>query len=58
MKKIDKKLIQAYVTTINDFEIAIRNTGFFEFKQRKEYRKHIKYFEKKIKELENERPDR
>ena len=36
----NKDLKEAYRITINDLEIAIRSCRLFDFKQKKEYRKH------------------
>jgi hypothetical protein len=45
---MSEELKEAYITTIDDLEIAIRNCGLFEFKKLKEYRNLIKEYESKI----------
>jgi hypothetical protein len=48
---MSEELKEAYLTTIDDLEIAIRNCGLFEFKQINEYRNLIKEYESKIYDL-------
>jgi hypothetical protein len=45
---MSEELKEAYITTIDDLEIAIRSCGLFEFKKLKEYRNLIKEYESKI----------
>ena len=46
---MNDKLKKAYVITINDLEIAIRNCGIFDFKSHRKYTKLLKYYENKLK---------
>lgn len=39
-------MTEAYNQTINDLEIAIRNCGLFEFKQRRIYKKELEHYER------------
>lgn len=45
---MDKDLREAYKTTLDDLEIALRNCGLFEFKARREYTELIKEYEYKL----------
>tara|TARA_R110000772_G_scaffold17946_3_gene50135 strand:+ start:223017 stop:223172 length:156 start_codon:yes stop_codon:yes gene_type:complete len=42
---------KAYLETINDLEIEIRNTGLFQFKKRRRLEKFLENYEKKLEEL-------
>ena len=46
-------LIEAYRITIEDFEKAYRNTGLFNFKERRRISKEIDKFNNLIKKEEN-----
>ncbi len=41
----------AYLTTINDFEIQLRNCSLFEFKYKKWLRQQIEIYENKLNKL-------
>lgn len=47
-------LRSAYITTINDFEIALRHCSWYEFKYIRWLNENIKKYEKLLKELPND----
>jgi hypothetical protein len=51
MNETTEKLKSAYNTTITDLNIALSNSGLFEFKYKRELRKSINKFEKLLKLL-------
>lgn len=46
---------EAYLTTINDFQIAIANCSWWEFNRINEYTMEIEKYRKLLDELDNEK---